>query len=104
MNVPLLLSDIKSFREQCEDTASYFDLNDENNFVVKLKQLISNKSLMSSNAERARKRAIENFTLVKHMEGLRNIYAELIPQNPLLPVNGYTGIRSIGKSINHSRK
>ena len=39
MKMPLLLSDIESFREQCVDTAEYFDLSDLNDFVTKLKKL-----------------------------------------------------------------
>ena len=81
MNVPLLLSDIKSFREQCECTASYFDLGDEKEFLLKLKLLLSNRSHMLDISEKAKKRARENFTLEKHMSGLRRIYSELNVQN-----------------------
>ena len=35
--VPLLLSDIVSFREQCEETATYFNLEDVNDFVTKVR-------------------------------------------------------------------
>lgn len=81
MKMPLLLSDIKSFREQCEDTACYFDLGDEQDFKQKLLCLIANKQLRLANAEKAQVRALENFTLDKHIEGLRTIYTEAIWRN-----------------------
>ena len=40
MQIPMLLSDIPSFKEQCADTAMFFDLNNTADFVNKLKQLI----------------------------------------------------------------
>lgn len=82
MKVPLLLSDIKSFREQCEDTASYFNLDNVKDFVGKLKQLLSDKAKMLDNSEKAKERAMENFTLDKHMHTLRIIYAEATSLNP----------------------
>ena len=49
LGMPLLLSDIASFREQCEDTAVYFNLKDSNDFITKLLALIlpflENKSI-----------------------------------------------------------
>jgi glycosyltransferase involved in cell wall biosynthesis len=73
---PLLLSDIKSFREQCADTALYFDLDDVNDFVSKIKNISKNKSELLQMARRAKERVIENFTLDIHMRGLRSIYQE----------------------------
>ncbi|MEP6674231.1 MAG: glycosyltransferase [Ferruginibacter sp.] len=74
----LLLSDIRSFREQCEDTAVYFDLNDPVDFTIKLKQLIADKNKQVALAKKGRIRALENFTLEHHMKGLRSIYNETL--------------------------
>ncbi len=78
MGMPALLSDISSFREQCEDTAVYFDLNDPEAFATKLMKLSENKKELHSLGESAKHRALNNFTLAHHMEGLRNIYGELL--------------------------
>ena len=76
MKVPLLLSDIKSFREQCEGTACYFDLEKITDFVSKLKQLIADKTQRGLMAEQAKARVLQNFTLDQHMQGLRKIYLQ----------------------------
>ena len=78
MKMPLLLSDIESFREQCEDTAEYFSLDGVEDFIIKLKRLSADKQRLSEMGEKAMERAINNFTIDKHMEGLRKIYSEII--------------------------
>jgi glycosyltransferase involved in cell wall biosynthesis len=72
---PLLLSDIESFREQCENAAVYFDLTDPMDFVNKLKKISTNPSLLQQLGESGRQRVLEHFTLEHHIEGLRDIYA-----------------------------
>ncbi len=82
MGMPLLLSDIPSFREQTEDIATYFSLSDPTDFVSKLKSIMArSKEERNNSGERARQRAIDNFTLPRHMEGLRRIYDEAL-NNP----------------------
>lgn len=78
MQMPLLLSNIKSFREQCENTAVYFNLDNVNDFTEKLKTLAPDKNYLNTIGEMANKRAINNFTLEQHMTGLRKIYAEVL--------------------------
>jgi glycosyltransferase involved in cell wall biosynthesis len=80
MGMPLLLSDIASFREQCEDTAIYFSLTNENDLPEKLVALSkkSREELMIT-AEKGRQRALQHFTLPQHIEGLKNIYSEALP-------------------------
>ena len=75
MRMPLLLSDIRSFREQCENTAVYFNLDEVKDFIEKLEGLASNKSL-NGFGDAAHDRAVNNFTLEQHMQGLRKIYSE----------------------------
>ena len=83
MGIPLLLSDIKSFREQCEDIASYYSLT---NVADCVQQIISmtekNKNELMLMGELAKQRALENFTLPKHLLGLRTIYTDAL--NPSL--------------------
>lgn len=76
MKLPLLLSDIKSFREQCEDTAVYFNVNESDDFISKLKTIIASPAKRNSLSEKAQKRVLENFTLPRHVSKLKEIYAE----------------------------
>jgi glycosyltransferase involved in cell wall biosynthesis len=78
LQMPMLLSDIDSFREQCEDTAEYFSLKDTNDFVIKLKQLSTNQLRLQQLGSSAKQRVMNNFTLEHHMSGLRNIYLETL--------------------------
>jgi glycosyltransferase involved in cell wall biosynthesis len=78
MRVPLLLSDIPSFREQCADTAVYFSLDDVADFKHKLESLASDTNRMNNLAEAAYARVVNNFTLEQHMQGLRKIYEDAL--------------------------
>jgi glycosyltransferase involved in cell wall biosynthesis len=80
MQMPLLVSDIPSFREQCEDTAIYFSLDDTNDCVEKIKTLSKDKMLLDRIGQLAKNRAVNNFTLAHHMAGLREIYNEALNQ------------------------
>jgi len=74
LGMPLLLTDIKSFREQCDDTAVYY--NDTKSFVSKLLDLKHNVQYRKTLGALAKKRVLENYTLEKHMAQLKMIYAE----------------------------
>lgn len=78
MRLPLLVSDIRSFREQCENTAIYFNLDDPKDFTEKLKTLASDKNYLQKLGEAGHERAVNNFTLEQHMQGLRKIYSEVL--------------------------
>ena len=80
MKVPLLLSDIRSFREQCKDCAVYFDLDNVDDFIKKLNCLIEDKNMRYLNAEEGYKRVIDNFTFEHHIAGLRKIYSEVLKE------------------------
>jgi glycosyltransferase involved in cell wall biosynthesis len=81
MGVPLLLSDISSFREQGEDTATYFSLSNEYDLPEKLltfsKTPTTELQLMGAKGQQ---RALLYFTLPQHVQGLRNIYAAALNQ------------------------
>lgn len=79
--IPMLLSDIPSFREQCADTAVYFDLKDIYDFITKLKMMAGDKALQNNLVQKARQRVLDHFTLGHHMDGLRKIYLETLNRN-----------------------
>jgi glycosyltransferase involved in cell wall biosynthesis len=74
VQLPMLLSDIPSFREQCADTAIYFDLNDSNDFAAKFTHIMADKPSRDALAVSAKKRVMNNITLQHHMQGLYKIY------------------------------
>ncbi len=75
LGMPLLLSDIVSFREQCADTALYFNLDNPGDFAEKLIALKNNPDHLINLGAAAKKRVLQNFTLEKHMLQLKTIYA-----------------------------
>jgi L-malate glycosyltransferase len=79
MRMPLLLSDISSFKEQCEDNAWYFSLADVEDAAMQIVSLSkADKNILFKKAEAGRQRAINNFTLAQHISGLRKIYDEAL--------------------------
>ena len=74
VKLPLLLSNIPSFSEQCEDTAFYFDVNSTDDFCQKLENVLRKKDLLTEKKEQAYQRMINNFTLMNHLKKLRAIY------------------------------
>ncbi|MBN8835547.1 MAG: hypothetical protein ABS68_00465 [Niastella sp. SCN 39-18] len=73
---PLLLSDIPSFREQCEDCAVYFDLQNPGDFIMKLNALLANPENMKLLGEKGYYRAMNNFTIEHHVKLLTGLYEE----------------------------
>jgi glycosyltransferase involved in cell wall biosynthesis len=63
-----------------EGTAVYFDLNNIDDCVEKIKDLSADKQLLEKMGQLAKERAVHNFTLAHHMAGLREIYAEALNQ------------------------
>lgn len=76
--LPLLLSDIPSFREQAAENAIYFDLNNVDDFIEKLNVLLQNKELRKQKAASAYQRMTDHFTLTHHLEKLHLIYDDLL--------------------------
>ncbi len=75
MKVPLLLSDIPSFHEQCGDTALYFSTNDTKPLAHLLLEIANDISRLDKLSENAYVRVLKYFTLEHHLEGLRKIYS-----------------------------
>jgi glycosyltransferase involved in cell wall biosynthesis len=78
LKVPLLLSNIPAFKEQAENCATYFNLDDTNDFIEKLDYLVKHKNERIEKAEMSYKRVINNFTLEYHMTELRNLYSSIL--------------------------
>jgi glycosyltransferase involved in cell wall biosynthesis len=78
LGMPLMLSDIASFREQCEDTAIYFDLNNPDDFVQKLRALATDRKKLAELSAATRKRVLENFTLQHHLKIVREVYEDVL--------------------------
>ena len=78
MKLPMLLSDIESFREQCESTAVYFDLKGKNDFIQRLNELIADEPKRKELSEMGYERVTQNFTLTNHVSQLKNIYSETL--------------------------
>lgn len=78
VELPVLVTRIPSFIEQCADTAVYYQLNNIPDFIEKLKKLIADAKLRKSLAIAAKQRVLNNFTLQHHIQGLQKIYAEIL--------------------------
>jgi glycosyltransferase involved in cell wall biosynthesis len=78
VQLPMLLSDIPSFKEQCADTAVYFNLNDPADFAIQLNHFMTDKIFRDQLAFAAKQRVMNNFTLTHHMQGLNSIYNEVL--------------------------
>jgi len=81
VKVPMLLSDIVSFREQCGETAVFFKLDDVNDFVFKLRAMMADEQTRLDLGERAYQRVTSHFTLPQHIEQLRRIYNDALIEN-----------------------
>ena len=79
MGMPLLLSDIPSFREQCEGIAEFFSIDDDYDFIQKLVKLSkTGNDTLKNLGEKGRLRVSDNFTLTQHITGLKKIYEETL--------------------------
>ena len=78
VKLPLLLSKIDSFKEQCGDTALYFDLGNEEGLVAKLLQVKDDTINTNKRSDAAYQRVLENYTLSHHILQLKAIYTEAL--------------------------
>jgi len=74
LRIPLLLSDIPSFREQCGDTAVYFEKGNAEDCALKIRALSGNAALLKQNSEAAFVRMNSLYTIDKHLSGIRSVY------------------------------
>lgn len=88
LGMPTLLTDIPSFKEQCDDTSAYYKLNCTNDFIMQLQSLKNNRQQLTFLGLNSRKRALDNFTLQKHMAGLKAIYRNTLAEmQPVLKLS-----------------
>ncbi len=80
VGMPTLLTDIASFKEQCEDTAAYFRLNDRKDFITRLLSLKNNRQQLQFLGHTSRQRVLDHFSLRQHMLGLRALYSNHLPE------------------------
>ncbi len=78
LQMPLLLSNIASFKEQCEETALYFNLQQPAELAVQIRQLAQQPAQLAAMGQAGKQRVEQQFTLPHHMAGLRSIYAEVL--------------------------
>lgn len=79
--LPMLLSDIPTFTEQCKETAEYFPLNDPAAFVTKVFQLQADPVRLKEMASTGRQRVLQYYTLEHHLAELRKIYTATLAAN-----------------------
>lgn len=80
VKLPLLLSDIPSFKEQAQENALYFKLsNTEDGYTVIMNFILDRKHAMER-AENAYKLMEDNYTLQHHISGLKKIYLEVLTE------------------------
>ncbi|NQW02236.1 MAG: glycosyltransferase, partial [Rhodospirillales bacterium] len=69
--IPLIVSDIPIHREICGDAALYFKLSDPVDLAARIKELDGSASLRATLIDRAKKRAVNQFSWEKHISALR---------------------------------
>lgn len=82
IRLPLLLSNIPSFREQCEHTAMYFSLNNPGKLAEEILHAERNMSEYECRSEAAQERVIQNFSLENHLLRLRQVYQQQLELKP----------------------
>ena len=78
LGMPMLLSDIPSFKEQCEGTAAYFKLNHVKDFTTQLLALKNDPRQLQVLSKACKQRVLQHFTLQKHMQQLKAIYDDTL--------------------------
>ena len=81
MGMPLLLSDIPSFREQCKEAALYFKLGDAGELARTIQELAGQPALLKKLGVAAKERVTALFTLDHHMKQLKDIYDTTLGKN-----------------------
>jgi len=76
MGMPLLLTDIPSFQEQCEETACYFEQGNVADFIAQLQSLRNNENLLHSLGAAAQERVLARYTYRQHLQQLKAIYLQ----------------------------
>jgi glycosyltransferase involved in cell wall biosynthesis len=78
--MPLLLSDIASFKEQCGHTACYYEPGNVADFLLQLKRMQQDAGWRNELAIAAIQRIQQYFTLPHHLQELKKIYSQVITE------------------------
>lgn len=76
MKLPLILSDIPSFNEQCGNNALYFPLNDVKAGTQQINTILNDPAHAKQNAEACYKLVHTQFTKKQHLQSLNQIYQQ----------------------------
>ncbi len=79
--VPLLLSDIPSFREQCDEGALYYDLDKESDFVTKLTYAIHHSSELNELTKKNYHKVESLYNYDNYIKQLKSLYSQAIQSN-----------------------
>lgn len=86
--IPLIVSDIPVHREICGDAALYFELSNPRDLAARIKELDADPSLRRTLIDRAKNRAVEEFSWDKHISSLRASYESILkPKQIRLLIN-----------------
>lgn len=72
--VPLLISDIPAFRQQCEGQAYYFNLDSKEDFIIKLKHIIEHFEEVEEKVKKAASIVNRRFVGEKYRKQILEIY------------------------------
>lgn len=76
--LPLLITDIPSFKEQCSGAAQFYQQHNVEDFIEKLLTLKQDKQALQLLSSKSKERVTTQFTLQQHLQKLEAIYnAEL---------------------------
>lgn len=79
--VPLLLTNIPSFIEQCGDSAVFYELNNETDFVNKLKTARKQPELLHANVEKCQEKINNVYGSKRYLDQLKTLYNSSIQNN-----------------------
>ena len=82
-STPLIVSDIAPLLEVTDNgkCAEIFKTGDAEELAAKIIKLINNKELRENSAEKAKRFAEENFSIVAHLDSLTALYSNLLKRN-----------------------
>ncbi|MEO6220336.1 MAG: glycosyltransferase [Ginsengibacter sp.] len=78
IGLPLLLSDIKVLREISHGNALFFNPFDTKSFIRVINDIFNDKADLQNLSEKAKKIANNNYTKVKYLNGLFEVYDEVM--------------------------
>lgn len=78
MRIPMFLSSIPTFVEQCSDSAMYFEFSSPGVTALQIESMMRRPEKLEKMADDGYHRVMEHFTLDHHLKKLRSIYASIL--------------------------